>query len=157
MKLVSVNISGNKDSVLSLLRSYDNINSDVQFDDKIGRPTFRFRQKGSWLTVDCRMVGGPSRDNGFLIGTVFLGRIKEKGDYTSIKGVITTAPVYHLGLLGLSAFYIYKCIELGGFNPIPPILLIFSLFLFKNEFKKQGIISRYFKRAERKINSGDVK
>ncbi len=151
MKFINLSFDGDKESVIALLKNYERVNEGVQFDDKLGRPAMRIKEKGSFITVTAKMVGGPTRDNGFVVGTFFLGKIKEREGETQIWGIITTAPLYHLGLLGLSVLFVYKCIELGGFNPVPVILLIFSLLLFKNEFKKQGIIARFLGRAKRRL------
>lgn len=153
MRFVSINLNVDKEGALSLLKNYGAINAGVTFTEKSGRPTFQVKEKRGWMSVGCRMVGGPTRDNGFLIGTVFLGRIKEKDGSTRARGIITTAPIYHIILVALFVAYVIQCVRLGGFNPVPPILLIFSLFLFKNEFKKQRIIAGYLSRAQRIINS----
>lgn len=157
MKFINLLINCPKTEVASALRNYERINEGVKFDEKGGKPAIRFKEKGSFAIITCKMVGGPSLDNGFIVGTFFLGKIKEKDGKTSIRGLITTAPLYHLGLLALTVFFVYKCIELGGFNPVPVILLLFSFFLFKGEFKKQGIIARFLERAKRKIENGEIK
>ncbi len=151
MRFINLSFDGDRESVITLLKNYERVNEGVQFDDKLGRPAIKIKESGSFITVTAKMVGGPTRDNGFIVGTFFLGKIKERDGKTKICGIITTAPIYHLGLLGLSALFVYKCIELGGFNPVPVILLLFSLFLFKNEFKKQGIIARFLARAKRRL------
>ena len=151
MRFINLSFDGDRESVITLLKNYERVNEGVQFDDKLGRPAIKIKESGSFITVTAKMVGGPSRDNGFIVGTFFLGKIKERDGKTKIRGIITTAPIYHLGLLGLSVLFVYKCIELGGFNPVPVILLLFSLFLFKNEFKKQGIIARFLARAKRRL------
>ena len=54
-------------------------------------------------------------------------------------------------ILVLIALFIVQCFRLRGISVVPPILVIFDLFMFKNEFKKQGIIKRYLNRAARRI------
>ena len=44
-------------------------------------------------------------------------------------------------------FFIIQCFSVGGFSPIPVILLGFDIVMFKDEFRKQGIIKRYIFRA----------
>ncbi len=105
-----------------------------------GRPVLHIKRKGDRLKVKCELVGGVSRDNGFLEGTAMYARLKEKNGMTVFSGIIVTAPIYHTALLLLFLFFIYRCVSLGGFNPTPVILLFFSIFLFKTEFRKQGII-----------------
>jgi hypothetical protein len=39
-----------------------------------------------------------------------------------------------------------------GFSPVPIILLLFDLLLFKEEFKKQTYIYSYLNRAARILN-----
>ena len=101
------------------------------------------------------MIGGPTKDNGFLEGTYFIGKLTEKNGVSSLRGVILTAPIYHTFIALLMALYVMRCIQLGGFNPVPIILLAFSFMMFKGEFEKQGTIERYliraFKRAD-KVN-----
>ena len=99
------------------------------------------------------MIGGPTKDNGFLEGTYFVGKLTESDGKTRLRGIILTAPIYHTFLALLLAFYVYRCISLTAFNPVPLILLIFSLMMFKKEFEKQGTIERYLKRAVRKAES----
>ena len=103
------------------------------------------------------MIGGPTKDNGFFVGTYFSGRLSEKDGRTKLKGIITTAPIYHLFLIALVVVFIIQCFRLRGFSVIPPIIIIFDIFMFKNEFKKQGYIKRYLYRAARRMceNSKD--
>jgi hypothetical protein len=138
------------DELLSVIKSHDYVNENIRFDERYGKPVMKVKEKGERLTVTCEMVGGPSKDNGFIIGTFFRGRIRERGGMTTLKGVITTAPIYHINLFALTVFFVYQCIRLGGFSPIPIIILGFSYILFKNEFRKQRIISAYLRRAVRR-------
>ena len=103
------------------------------------------------IKITCEMIGGPTKDNGFLVGTYFSGRLVEKDGRTKLKGVITTAPIYHLFLIALVAVFIIQCFKLRGFSVVPPIIVIFDIFMFKNEFKKQGYIKRYLYRAARRM------
>ena len=97
--------------------------------------------------MTCRFVGGENKDNGFIIGTVFLGKITEKNGVTRLRGVITTAPVFYIAIIGLLIYSIVYGIMIGGFNPVALIISIFSFLMFRGEFKKQGIIDRYLARA----------
>jgi len=153
MKFVNEKTSISKEKLLSLLESSDIVNQGVKFDEKKGKPRMLVKTKGNRLSITCRYVGGTSKDDGFLVGTVFLGSIREREGETRIRGVITTAPLYHLLLAALTAYFIYRCIALGGINPIPIILVIFSFLMFRDEFKKQGVISRFISRAIRRGES----
>ena len=149
MKLVNISLDISREELLSALKIGDAVNEGVRFDEKHGKPVFKVREKGNTLRIVAEYVGGASKDNGFLVGTYFVGKIREKENGVALRGVITTAPIYHLGLLLLFAYFIYKCISLGGFSPIPIILVGFSIFLFKDEFRKQGLIKRFINRAAR--------
>jgi len=154
MRFLNLATDISRDELLSVIANYELVNENVLFDDKRGKPTIRVKEKkGNRVVVTCEMVGGASRDNGFLVGTYFAGSIKEKAGKTCLRGVITTAPIYHTGLLTLTVFFVYQCIKLGGFNPVPVILLVFNYFLFRAEYKKQGLISRYLARAVRRAES----
>ena len=69
---------------------------------------------------------------------------------TRLKGIIVTDPIYHILLVALLALFVYQCIALGGFSPVPLILFAFGIFMMRNEYAKQGTIERYLSRAFRK-------
>lgn len=150
MKHIKISSPLSKEDLLEVLRNQDEVNKNVTFDQSKGKPVILVNEKGGCVNMTCKMVGGPSKDNGFIVGTFFKGRFKEKNGSTTLSGYIMTAPLYHIAMLILTALFIYRCISLGGFSPVPVILIVFSYFLFKNEYKKQGIIERYIKRAFRK-------
>ncbi len=147
MKFVKIKSPLSKEELLETMKNHEAVNEKVIFDEKLGKPVMLVNEKNGRVTITCKMVGGPSKDNGFIVGTFFRGRIKEKNGETVLKGVLTTAPIYHLAMLILTGVFIYRCISLGGFSVVPVILLVFSYFLFKNEYKKQGIIARFIGRA----------
>ena len=150
MKFIKLDITASRDELLGVIRDSELVNDRVKFDENKGRPTVHVKDNGKRVKIKCEMVGGPTKDNGFLEGTYFIGALKESDGRTRLKGIILTAPVYHTLLALLTAFYAFRCISLGAFNPVPVILLIFSLFMFKGEFEKQGTIERYLKRAFRR-------
>ena len=154
MKLIKLDSAASRDELLDVIRNSELVNDRVQFKENKGKPTLHVKDKGKRIKIKCEMVGGPTKDNGFLEGTYFLGTLKESEGRTRLRGVILTAPIYHTLLLLLTVFYAYRSISLGAFNPVPLILLIFSIFMFKGEFEKQGTIERYlvraFKRAGKK-------
>ena len=135
---------------MSVLADSELVNGKVLFDEKRGKPFMSVREKGKRVYITCRMMGGATKDNGYIVGTYFVGKITEKDGVTSVRGLTLTSPLFHLLLFALAVFYVYRCISLGGFNPIPLILFLFSIFMFKDEYKKQGIIKRYVARAIRK-------
>ena len=153
MKLIKLDIATSRDEFLGVIRNHELVNDKVKFDENKGKPVMHVKDSGNRIKIRCEMVGGTTKDNGFLEGTYFIGSLKEKNGITSLRGVILTAPIYHTFLALLMAFYVYRCISIGGFNPVPIILLVFSLFMFKGEFEKQGTIERYLKRASRRAES----
>ena len=150
MKFIKLKSSLPRLELLDVIRDSDFVNDRVKFDEKKGRPLIHVKDNGKRVRLRWEMVGGPTKDNGFLEGTYFYGKITEKDDFTSVNGIIITAPIYHALLILLFAFYVYRCIALAGFNPLPLILVLFSLLMFKKEFEKQGTIEKYLKRAIRK-------
>ena len=147
MKFIKLDSYTPRDELMNVIRDSELVNDRVKFDENKGKPIVHVKDNGKRLKIKCEMVGGPTKDNGFLEGTYFLGSMKEQGGVTRLRGVILTAPIYHLLLALLMAFYVYRCISLGAFNPVPIILLVFSIFMFRAEFEKQGTIQRYLYRA----------
>lgn len=147
MKIVKLDSVASRNEVLDVIRNSELVNDRVKFDENKGKPTVHVKENGNRLRIRCEMIGGPNKDNGFLEGTCFLGTLKESNGVTRLRGIIVTAPIYHTFLALLMAFYVYRCITLRGFNPVPLILFAFSMLMFKGEFEKQGTIERYLKRA----------
>ena len=156
MKLINLKSSTKREELVELIRNHELVNERVKFDDKKGKPIIFVKEKGNTIRVKCQMTEGSVKDNGFLEGTFFIGRVSERSGTTSLKGVIVTAPIYHTILTIIMAIFVYRCISLGGFNPVPVIMLLFSIFMFKNEFEKQGVIERYLHRAVRKADSQET-
>ncbi len=154
MKRIRLESFAAREELLGIIKNSELVNNRVKFDENKGKPLIHVKEKGDKVKIKCEMVGGPTKDNGFMEGTYFVGKITEKDGKTRLDGIILTAPIYHTLLALLLAFYVYRCISLGGFNPVPLLLLVFSLMMFKNEFEKQGTIERYlvraFKRADKK-------
>ena len=63
---------------------------------------------------------------------------------------IVLALFVHLFMFALFAVFIVMCIVNGGFNAVPVCLIVFDVFMFYREFKKQGLIKRYILRAVRR-------
>ena len=154
MKFVDIVFDGAAEDVLKLLSDNDKVNEGVAFDETRGIPHMRIKRKEKGkFKITCEFVGGPTKDNGFLVGTYFSGKTFEKDGKTRIKGVITTAPIYHCIILLFIGLFIFQCIKVGGFSVIPPIIVAFDIVMFWKEFKKQGYIYRYLRRASRRMRN----
>ena len=147
MLFVNYKIDAPREEVLKSLDDNNTVVAEEKFDVSNGRPKMHIKLKNDFVFMACETVGGPSKDRDFKLGTKFLGKICESDGTTKISGIIVTAPLYHLVLLILFAFFIYKCITLGGFSVVPICLIVFDIFMFLKEFKKQSIIKRYIFRA----------
>ena len=147
MLFVNYKIDAQKDEVLRSLNDNNAIVEEEKFDLSNGRPKMHIKLRNEWIRISCEMIDGPSKDRDFKLGTKFLGKISERDGTTKICGVALTAPIYHLILLIMFAFFIYKCIMLGGFSVVPVCLIVFDIFMFLKEFKKQSLIKRYIFRA----------
>lgn len=149
MKLVKITTAVPRDELLSNIKNHQLVNNGVVFDEKIGRPTMKVKERGNRLRITCELVDRATKDNNFLVGTYFTGKLTERGGVTTLSGVILTAPIYHLILFGLFVAFIVMCIQKGGFSVLPVFLVAFDFIMFNTEFKKQGIIKRYLYRATR--------
>ena len=146
-----------KDRLLCLLRDSEFVNDKVKFFDDNRFPRMTLKEKGEKIKLSCEIMGGAKKDNAFLEGTHLYGRIRDNGESATLKGVILTAPIYHFILLVLMAIFIGQCIYFGGFSVVPICLLIFSLFMFKDEFKKQRLLYNYVLRAKRRADDYKLK
>ncbi len=151
MKFIRLESRLSSDGIIEVLKDNELVNSGVKFENYV--PEMRVRQSGkdpNKIRITCEMKNTATKDNGFLVGTYFSGRFVNKNGGTYLKGHILTAPIYHAVLAILVAVFLYRCISVGGFNPIPVVLVIFDIFMFWREFKKQGMIQRYLMRAFRR-------
>ena len=156
MKFVNLKTSAPKTTAKEVLEKTAKPADNSKFDERRGKPTMLPSFKGRRLFVACRFIGGSTRDNGHLLGTFFIGSLKEKHGGTQHSGVIMTAPHFHIPWIALLAYFVYRMIAEGLFSPIPIILSVFAVFMFKEEYAKQPMIKRYLKRAfmiAEKINS----
>ncbi len=153
MKFLKASINMPKDDILAVLSDSDFVNDKVKFASENIKPRMHLKAKEKRITLSCEMIGAPKKDNAFLEGTKFYGRITEKNGVTNVKGVILTAPIYHFIILCLLAVFIYQCFYLGGFSVVPICLLAFDIFMFKDEFKKQRLIYNYVFRAFRRAEN----
>ena len=151
MKFIKISAPVSKEDLFHVILDNELVNRGVRFDKYI--PEMRVKRgKGNpdRLKITCQIKNSPTKDNAFLEGTYFRGRLTEKNGVTTLKGYIVTAPIYHFILLCLTVFFIAQCFIVGGFNPTPVILVAFSICMFWREFQKQGLIERYIYRAFRK-------
>jgi hypothetical protein len=147
MKFINYTINAPRDAVLANIAKNDEIVALEKFDLTNGKPTLRIKRNEDRFTLRCELTERATKDNAFLEGTYFKGKITESDGVTTVKGIILTAPIYHLFLTALAVFFIVRCISLGGFSPTPVILIGFSILMFRGEFKKQGIIKSFIFRA----------
>lgn len=147
MLFVNFKIGASREEVMKTLFDNNLVVEAEKFDTSKGKPRMHVKEKGERVKIKCEMTERPTKDNGFLEGTYFIGKVKEKDGVTRIGGIILTAPIYHLLFLLLFGFFIYQCISLGGISVVPILLLIFDGFMFAGEFRKQPLIKRYIFRA----------
>ena len=152
MKFINLSVQAEKNSVLEAIKNNELVNKNVSFDPKKGKPVMKIKEKGDKIRITCELTERATKDNGFLVGTFFIGRIKEKSGYTTLRGVALTAPIYHLLFFLMFIAAIAMFIKVGGFSVIPLIAIVFDIFLFKDEFRKQGYIKRYLERAFKRVN-----
>ena len=152
MKFINLQTPLPKDKLVKLLSDNEFVNDGVKFEQKLGKPRMHLKEKGEGkIRMTCELTERSTRDDSFnLLGTYFKGKITETDEGTVIKGYITTAPIYHLVWILLVLAFVAQCIRLGGFSVVPICLIVINLFMFWNEYKKQGLIERYIKRAIRR-------
>lgn len=151
MKFIKLRAPHSKERLISVLSDNELVNRNVRFEQYVPEMKLRRGKKNpDRLRITCQFKNTATKDNGFLVGTYFKGRITEKDGVSTLKGYIATAPIYHFILFCFVAFFIYRCFSVGGFNPTPVILIAFDIFMFWREFKKRGMIERYIYRAFRK-------
>ncbi len=147
MLFVNYDIKASKEDVMSIIRDTNLVVESENYDISKGKPQIRIKENGDKLKIQCRITDGNKKDSSFLEGTYFIGKISERAGKTAVKGIILTAPIYHLIFMILFGFFIFQCINLGGISPIPIILVIFDIVMFYGEFKKQRLIKRYIFRV----------
>lgn len=156
MKFINLKTEKSSTELLSIISDNTRVNSGVKFADKKGgKPFMHVREKDGRLRVRCEMMGRPTRDNGFLMGTQFYGRITEKNGEAILRGIILTSPIYHFIVLALAIALIAQMIYNGSISSIPILVFAtaFEFLFFTDEFRKQGYIQRYLERAVRRLES----
>ena len=157
MKFIKEYAECGKEEFLTALKDSENTNKKVHFDEKRGKPTMFVKEKGNSIKITCKYIGGNTRDNGFIVGTYFIGKIKEKDGVSTLSGVVWTAPIFHFLMLAMLVVFIIQCIYMKGFSVVPFCLLAFDLVMFWPEFGKQGIIKRYIARARKRAENKKIK
>ena len=152
MKIFRYKINAPRDEFIAFLSDNDNVNKNIIYNEKLGKPHMHVSANGEKVRIKCEYLGGVSKDNAFIDGTKLRGKIVEKNGYTEFSGIILTAPIFHFLMLLMFSYFIGMCIIKGGFSVIPICLLVFDIFMYKDEFKKQGIIDSYVSRAVKKLN-----
>ena len=127
MKIIKLKINKPHDEVFSLIADNNFVNSNVRFDEKRGIPHMHVKQKGEKIKIKCEMMGRPTKDNGFITGTTFWGRIQEKEGETTLSGVVMTSPIYHAVIIALVIVNIIMSIRLGGISIIPIFAIAFEI------------------------------
>lgn len=150
MRLIRLSAPLPREALLEMIRDNARTNQGVHFDERYGIPRMHVRERGDRLRIRCEMTGRATRDNGFLVGTYFSGRLRERDGVTTLRGVILTSPLYHVLWLVLVGVFIFQCFRLSGFSVVPICLTVFEYFMFRDEFRKQGVIARYLSRAFRR-------
>ena len=147
MLFVNYDIAAKADELFSRICDNERVVNEENFDLSNGKPKIHVKLKGDRLKIRCEMTERATKDNGFLEGTYFIGGLKEKNGRASVKGVILTAPIYHLVFLILLGIVIYQSITMVAIPITAIFLVLFDLMMFKAEFKKQALIKRYIFRA----------
>lgn len=150
MRIIRLRTDLPADTMREILSDPERVNAHVRFDEKKGIPKMKPTFRGERLRVKCEMTGRPTKDNGFLVGTYFSGRLTERDGVTTLSGIIVTEPVFHLLFLALLGYFIFLCLSAGGFSVVPICLCAFVVVMFWREYQKQGIIERYLARAFRR-------
>ncbi len=153
MKFINMVFHDSKDTVLSILSDNEAVNKNVRFKEGNGIPIMKIKEKSKGkIRITCEMLGRATRDNSFIVGTYFTGKLTEENGVTKLRGVILTAPIYHIALIAMLVAFLWKCVDLKGISVVPIFLVLFDIIMFKDEFKKQGYISRYISRAARRTS-----
>ncbi len=133
-----------------ILSDPERVNENVRFDEKKGTPKMKPTFRDDRLRVKCELMNRPTKDNGFLVGTYFTGKLSERDGVTTLSGIIVTEPIFHLIFLALFVYFVILCFSVGGFSVVPICLCVFVVVMFWKEYQKQGIIERYLARAFRR-------
>ena len=158
MKLINLKSTKSPEELLAAISDNNFVSDGIKFNEQGTRPHMHVKDKGNGkIKIKCEIMGGSSKDNGFLEGTYFMGKIRKSESGSKISGVVLTAPIYHIAVTILAIVIIIQCIYLKAFNPIPLFAVLFDILMFKNEFKKQGYIQRYIMRAIARLEKKGIR
>ena len=143
MLFVNYTIGAPREELLSNLIDGDGFVLDEKYGKAGGRPKMQVKIKDNRVKIKCEMIGLPTKDNGFIQGTAFVGKISEKAGRCALSGVILTEPIYHFIFLIMLCVIIYQAITMAAIPITAIFLVLFNLLMFKDEFKKQAIIKRF--------------
>ncbi len=154
MKFINHLFDCKREELIEILKDNKRVNERVIFDPRLGMPYIHYVEKGDKVTLKCEYMDRPTKDNGFIYGTRFNGKITDEAEGCRIKGVITTEPIYHIIFAVLFIVLTVQGIIVGGIGglAVPICLVITEIFMYKDEFKKQGIIDRYIQRAYKRLS-----
>ena len=152
MKFINHKVKATQEETLSMLKNSEAVNKNVSFCKKRGKPSVTITEKNGKVRMKCEFVGGERKDGSLLGGTKFFGRVTERGEYTTVRGIVATDPIFHIALAIMCVVFVIMCIVRQGFNVVPVCLVIFDLLMYRDEFKKQGVIERYIARAVKRLD-----
>ena len=125
MKLINLRSRKEPSELFSAICDNSFVSDGVRFNDKGTKPHMHVKDKGNGkFKIKCEIMGGPTKDNGFLEGTYFVGRIKRTESGSVIKGIILTAPIFHFALILLTAFIIAQKVDGWRMEPANPRYLL---------------------------------
>ena len=153
MKRIHYTVNATPEALLTLVADNRRVNDGIRFPEGTGAPTAEIRSRGAFVRIRCRMVGGASRDNGYLFGTAFLGTLRATEQGSVLSGLIVTEPLLHLAWLAITIYYVIACISVGGINLVPIFLSLFMYLFFRPEYQKQEVLFRYLLRAAKRLES----
>ncbi len=143
MKFLNYSINADIDTVKSFI--FDNEKSviGVQTNEKRGKPRMHVRLKNERIRMNCEYTGKATRDNDFIGGTHLFGKFFERDGKTFLRGIVVTAPLFHIAMAVLFAYFVYRCIMLGAISIVPICIVVFSVVMFWEEYSKQKVIKQY--------------
>ena len=127
MKFISLYSKSTPEDLLTAVSDNNFVNENVKFADDGIKPLMKVKEKNGRLSIKCEMIGGPSKDNGFIVGTFFAGKIKECKGGSKLSGIILTAPIYHFIVFAFILWVVYRCIVDNAINILPIFILAFDI------------------------------
>ncbi len=154
MKFINLKTNRSGEELLDYIKDNNKVNEGVRFADKKGgKPFMHIKEKEGKLRIRCEMIGRPTKDNGFLMGTQLYGSITERDGETTLKGIIITSPIYHVIAFALAVALVVLGVVNQSVAVIPTLVVAvaFEFLFFTDEFRKQGYIERYLIRAVKRL------